>query len=213
MNSTPCPLCSSGDTQHIYTDACRPYRQCSVCRLVFVPKEHHLSADDEKRHYDQHENSPEDVAYRRFLNRLFEPLQRRLADGSSGLDYGSGPGPTLSVMLSEVGHRVRIYDPYYAPDRGPLSAAYDFVTASEVVEHFCRPADDLAVMWNCVKTGGLLGIMTRQTPDLTAFPQWHYKNDPTHVSFFARETFEWLAARWGANLQLESSDVVIFQKV
>jgi len=49
-------------------------------------------------------NSPDDPRYRAFLSRLFIPLNERIAPESCGLDFGSGPGPTLSVMFEEQGH-------------------------------------------------------------------------------------------------------------
>jgi cyclopropane fatty-acyl-phospholipid synthase-like methyltransferase len=184
--------------------------RCEVCRLIFVPREYHLSSADEKAEYDLHENSPDTPGYRRFLSRLFEPVNARLEDGSKGLDFGSGPGPTLSVMFEEAGHDLSIYDPFYAPDQTPLTRQHDFVTASEVVEHFRNPAEDLQRLWSCVKPGGLLGIMTKQALDQASFAKWHYRNDPTHISFFSRETFEWLATKWLVKLTFIGSDVVLF---
>ena len=68
---------------------------------MFVPRSYHLSAADEKAQYDLHENDPNDPGYRAFLDRLAGPLDKRLAPHSHGLDFGCGPGPTLSVMLEE----------------------------------------------------------------------------------------------------------------
>ena len=45
-----------------------------------------------------------------------------------------------------------------------------------------------------------------------AFSRWHYKQDPTHVSFFSRETFTWLAARDGLTVEFIGNDVIILQK-
>jgi 2-polyprenyl-3-methyl-5-hydroxy-6-metoxy-1,4-benzoquinol methylase len=99
----------------------------------------HLTPSDEKACYDRHDNRPDDSRYRHFLNRLFSPLSRRLAANSKGLDFGCGPGPTLSVMFEEAGHQVALYDPFYAPDRSALSGPYDFITLSEVAEHMAAP--------------------------------------------------------------------------
>jgi len=44
-----------------------------------------------------------DPRYRRFLARLAEPLIAHLPKGARGLDFGCGPGPTLSLMLREAG--------------------------------------------------------------------------------------------------------------
>ncbi len=181
-----------------------------------MPPEYHLSSTAEKAEYDLHQNSPWDEGYRRFLSRLFDPVSTLIAAGSHGLDFGSGPGPTLSVMFEEAGHRMAIYDPFYAPDKSPLTTQYDFVTCTEVVEHFYNPRTDLERLWSCVKPGGLLGIMTKlalNTADAAeAFSGWHYKNDQTHVSFFSRKTFEWLASQWGADVMFVGNDVVLLTR-
>ncbi len=177
-----------------------------------VPREYHLSDVDEKAEYELHENSPHDPGYRGFLGRIFKPLHDRLEAGSKGLDFGAGPGPTLSVMLEEVGHTVSLYDPFYSPDPAPLAQRFDFVTATEVVEHFSNPRVDFARMWSCVRPGGLLGLMTKLVIDEAAFSTWHYKNDPTHISFFSRDTFEWLADWWQADLVFVGNDVVLITK-
>ena len=62
-----------------------------------MPHENFLSAEDEKARYDLHQNSPNDNRYRQFLNRIFVPMQERIAPESCGMDFGSGPGPTLSI--------------------------------------------------------------------------------------------------------------------
>ncbi|MEX0741223.1 MAG: class I SAM-dependent methyltransferase [Phycisphaeraceae bacterium] len=166
---------------------------------------------DEKRVYDQHENDPADAGYRRFLDRLAQPLLGKLTRGMAGLDYGCGPGPTLSVMLEEAGMRMAVYDPYYAPDRSVLGKRYDFVTCTEVVEHFNRPAESWAELVGLLKPGGWLGVMTKRVIDRERFEQWHYKNDPTHVSFYSEATFAWIAERFGLGLEVVGQDVVIFR--
>ena len=160
----------------------------------------------------QHQNSPDDEGYRRFLGRMFDPMSQRIAPESVGLDFGCGPGPTLSVMFEEVNHAVEVYDPFFASDESVLDRTYDFVTATEVVEHFRRPKIDLQRMWNCVTPSGWLGVMTKLALDEAAFSKWHYKYDLTHVSFFARQTFEWLGREWGAEIEFVGSDVILFRR-
>jgi hypothetical protein len=207
-----CPLCSSFEHTPWCADKRREYFRCQTCLLIFVPAAFHLSRDREHAEYDLHQNSPESPAYRGFLSRLFVPVQAGLPPSRRGLDFGSGPGPTLSVMFQEAGHRMAIYDPYFAPDASVLTTQYDFVTASEVVEHLRDPKTDLARVWSCVQPGGLLGIMTKLALDQAAFASWHYKNDLTHVSFFSRETFSWLAAKWKAKLTIVGQDVLLFRR-
>jgi len=207
-----CPLCRSDEPEVIHRDARREYLRCDVCRLVFVPGRYHLPPRDEKAHYDLHQNDFGDVDYRRFLGRLFHPLIAKLRPGARGLDFGSGPGPTLSVMLNEAGFPTALYDPFYAPHEGVWSQRYDFVTASEVVEHLHHPMFELGRLWSVLEPGGWLGIMTKRVTSDADFRNWHYKNDPTHVVFFAQETFAWVAARWSAKLEFSGPDVVLLHK-
>lgn len=215
MNQEPvewtCPLCRISEGNPFYQDH-REYFRCPNCHLVFVPPKYFLSPKEEQTQYDKHENSADDPRYRRFLGRLFTPLSQRLHPGRYGLDFGSGPGPTLSVMFEGVGHSMKIYDPFYAPDPTPLQQQYDFITASEVVEHLHYPQRELDRLWSCLRPTGLLGIMTKRVIDQEAFSRWHYKNDPTHVCFFSIETFKWLANHWSATLIVPDNDVVLFQK-
>lgn len=207
-----CPLCRAEAVEEYYRDQRRSFLICRCCQLIFVPSTQHLSEIDEKTAYDHHQNSPTDPAYRRFLSRLFLPLKDRLAPNSHGLDFGSGPGPTLSIMLEEVGHTVTLYDHFYAKNSMALQQPYDFITATEVIEHLHDPATILPTLWNLLKPGGHLGFMTKLVRDQAAFATWHYKNDLTHVCFFSRETFDWLANQWQADLKFFHSDVMIFHK-
>jgi hypothetical protein len=206
-----CPLCQASAGRPFYADR-REYFRCAACHLVFVQPHQFLTSEEEKSEYDLHENSPDDPRYRRFLSRLFVPLSQRLAPDSCGLDFGSGPGPTLSVMFEEAGHSVEIYDPFYAPDTRPLQQQYDFITASEVVEHLHHPRQDLDRLWSCLKPTGSLGIMTQRVTDGEAFSRWRYKDDATHVCFFSIDTFRWLADHWRAALTVPDTDVVLFTK-
>jgi len=207
-----CPLCGSHNAVHFHADKQREYDRCPVCLLVFVPKRFHLNAEQEKSFYDLHENNPNDEGYRKFLSRLFDPLKERLNIGDRGLDFGSGPGPTLSLMFDEVGFNTAIYDIYYAPDTAVLQQTYQFITATEVVEHLSQPSVVLEQLWEMLEPGGWLGLMTKLVLDKTAFACWHYKNDPTHISFFSRKSLCWLANKWAVKPMFIGSDVVLLQK-
>lgn len=206
-----CPLCQESKGVPFYQDT-REYYRCPVCFLVFVPRYQFLSREDEKRHYDTHENCPDDPRYRRFLHRLFDALVPDLEPCSDGLDFGSGPGPTLSLMFEEVGHSMQLFDPFYSPQIESLRQQYGFITASEVVEHLHRPGWELNRLWSCLKPSGLFGIMTKRVIDQNAFGHWHYKNDPTHVCFYSIQTFKWLAGQWSAQLTVSGNDVVVLKK-
>ncbi|WP_454062987.1 class I SAM-dependent methyltransferase [Candidatus Nitrospira salsa] len=208
-----CPLCHGTHINQTYHhDNRRNFYSCHTCQLVFVPPDQFLSREAEKSAYDHHQNSPEDQAYRRFLSRLFIPMQRQLPSHCHGLDFGSGPGPTLSIMFEEAGHSVALYDYFYAHDRSVFQETYDFITASEVVEHLHDLQKELNDLWKILKPGGLFGIMTKRVYDQLAFTTWHYKNDLTHVCFFSQATFQWLAEKWQASLIIVDQDVVFLKK-
>ncbi|MDX2507167.1 MAG: class I SAM-dependent methyltransferase [Gammaproteobacteria bacterium] len=206
-----CPLCRTADGRPFYQDN-REYFQCPVCCLVFVLPQQFLTLKEEKAIYDLHENSIDDPGYRGFLSRLFSPLLQCLAPGSHGLDFGAGPEPALAEMFQEAGHSMAIYDPFYAPESKTLQLCYDFISASEVVEHLHHPGRELERLWSCLKPNGTLGIMTKRVIDQKAFSRWHYKNDLTHVCFFSLETFQWLAEHWCATLTVPENDVVLFTR-
>ena len=167
----------------------------------------------EKSHYDLHENNPKDCDYRNFLARLTKPLLKRLEPNCSGLDFGCGPGPTLSIMMEEAGHKVSLYDPIYYPEVNPLSKSYDFITATEVFEHLHQPGKELEMLFNNLKAGGWIGIMTKRILNKEAFAKWHYIQDPTHVCFWSKTTFKWVAQKWRASVEFPQADVVLLQKV
>lgn len=208
----PCPLCGVPENPRFFQDRRRDYHRCRRCDLRFVPPHQYPDPATEKAEYDRHRNHPDDPGYRRFLGRLFQPLRQRLPPGSRGLDFGCGPGPTLSVMFAEAGFEMALYDPFYAPDAGALARDYDFITATEVVEHLHRPGQTLGRLWTRLRPGGCLGIMTKLAREPRAFAHWHYIRDPTHVVFFSRESFGWLAARLGATLEIIDPDVILLTR-
>lgn len=207
-----CPLCRRRAGRPFHRDHVRDYLRCAACTLVYVPARYHLSRSEEKQRYDTHRNSPEDTGYRRFLSRLFDPLVQLLSPGAQGLDYGSGPGPTLSVMFEEAGFRMEIYDPFYAPDSSVLGRRYDFVTCSETVEHFARPGEEFRRLVGVVRPGGWIGIMTQMLEETAGFADWYYIKDPTHVAFYSDETFRWLASHHRLRPRFVSSSVVLLQR-
>lgn len=273
VNGQPCRLCrSAGPHHHFSEDARRPYYQCSVCKLVFVPDAFVLSAEAERAEYDKHENVLGDVGYLRFLDRAVAPIRAWVTppivvDGPlvhhgglllprgamvHALDFGCGPGPALAEMLRrEFLWDVDLFDKYYFPnpdtmDLGCRAEYYRCITATEVVEHLADAGAVLAQLWRLLLTPpsttplpsddtihhtqqqlppSLLVIMTKRVVSRDRFHTWHYKNDPTHITFFSDETFEWIAksrfllddgATTGRSssvrLRVVSADVVLLEK-
>lgn len=218
MHQTPksCPLCSinrlPSSIKHYYVDIKRHYWQCLNCQLVFVDKAEHLSKKEEKAEYDLHENSLNDEGYLTFLNRLAEPLIKILPHKSHGLDFGCGPAPALAHLLQKKGHKVSLYDIYYYPEKEALNSNYGFICCTETVEHLSAPGQVIHQLWNQLLPGGLLAIMTKRVVDLDAFKTWHYKNDPTHISFFSLPTFHYIATELKAELTVIDKDIIFLKK-
>ena len=204
-----CPLCLTSDTTEFWADRNRSYRRCRHCSLVFVPERYWLDADQEKAVYDLHQNDPTDPGYRRFLSRLSEPLLARLPSAQKGLDFGCGPGPALPGMLEAHGHRVDCYDPFYRDQPRVFADVYDFICATEVVEHLRDPDQVFRDLFNMLKPGGWLAIMTKLVIDADAFTTWHYIRDRTHICFFSHSTFAYLAKRFHAGLTFAAKDVIL----
>lgn len=210
---TDCPLCGGGCAPARTELQGRPFHDCGQCGLLFVERVELPGAEDERARYATHRNDPADAGYRGFLDRLAAPLVERLAAGAEGLDYGSGPGPTLSMMLAERGFPTAIWDPFFAPDPGPLQRRWDFVTCSEVVEHLHRPIDDLSRIAELLRPGAWFGVMTGMvTPEVEAsLSTWWYARDPTHVAFYRPRTMAWIAGHFGWSMEPVSETVVLFQ--
>lgn len=213
-----CPLCHGSRSRHFHEQVVpagsglpRTFRRCDSCALVFVPREFHLSREAERAVYEQHENGPADAGYRKFLSRLFTPLRARVQDGATGLDFGCGPGPTLSAMFRESGVQCADYDPFFADDERVFDVQYDFIASSEVFEHLADPGAVLTRLLSMLKPQGWLGVMTKRVSTPSAFADWHYVRDPTHVSFFSDQTFAWIAEHFGMTLHIASADVVLLQ--
>jgi hypothetical protein len=217
MNDIRCVLCDNANTEHLHRDELlfefiRDYYHCKECYLVFVPPDQRLQPEVEFSRYEEHQNHPEDPDYRKFLSRLSQPLLERMEPESYGLDFGSGPGPTLSIMLEEAGHKVELFDIFYANNPAVFKYEYDFITSTETVEHLFDPLGELNRLWSCLRKGGWLGIMTQRVGNVDEFINWYYKNDDTHVVFFSDETFLWLGRLWGVTPEFVRNDVVFFKK-
>ena len=212
-----CPLCQNTHSIIDYAqDKKRVYLQCMRCELVFVDPAFLPSSAQEKHEYDLHENSFEDEGYRKFLGKVLAPLSAHISQRKNellkGLDFGCGPAPVLANMLEDLGISMSTYDPFYANHINVLEGTYDVITCTEAIEHFHHPHKEWALLSNLLADKGILVIMTKRVIDKARFLQWHYKNDPTHVSFFSEATFRYLAAKADFTVTFPTNDIAIMIK-
>ncbi len=205
-----CPLCQSSQTKEFSHSENRYYHHCQNCDIVFVPEKFFVTKDDEKAKYDNHQNSPDNAGYCQFLDKLLLPLQSHLQEGAKGLDFGSGPGPTLSLMMERRGYEMEIYDIFYHDTPEVFEKKYDFITSTEVIEHLHHPLGEIEKLWGCLREGGVLGLMSAFRVE--DFENWYYKRDLTHICFFSPQTFSWIASQLGATLEIPQSGVALLKK-
>ncbi|MFC1517196.1 methyltransferase domain-containing protein [Candidatus Margulisiibacteriota bacterium] len=212
MNST-CPLCEGQEIKLFHTAKNnRKFFRCNTCSLTFLDRAQRLTPEEEKKRYDTHNNDPQDKKYRNFLNRLRQPMLKHLKPGAKGLDFGSGPGPTLSLMFNEQGFPTKHYDPIYEPDNSLLKETYDFISCSEVAEHMYEPHKEFKLLKDLLNPGGILGVMTKIMGNDSDFADWHYAQDPTHVCFYKKEVFNWISTSFALDIISQEKNIVIFQK-
>ena len=207
-----CPVCRAPSPQPFLTVEGQDYWSCDICEARFLDPTRRLEPDDERAQYLLHENDPGDPRYRNFLAKLAEPLLQKLRPGMRGLDYGCGPGPALAAMFTEAGYDMSLYDPFFYPDREALEQTYDFITCTEVAEHFHHPADEFDRLDAMLAPGGWLGVMTCFQTDDARFANWHYRKDPTHVVFYREATLRMIADRRGWTCEIPVKDVALMQK-
>lgn len=188
------------------------YKRCAACHATFLDPAHRLSIEAEHARYRLHRNDPADIEYRRFFSKLVDPLLQRLPPQAEGLDYGCGPGPALACILGEAGHSVRLFDPLFFPDPEPLGDLHDFITCTETIEHFHRPAEEFVGLGRRLRPGGWLALMTCFQTDDHRFAAWHYRRDPTHVVFYREATLRHIARRFGWTCEIPAKDVALMQK-
>lgn len=207
-----CILCNSESNEKILSGSNRDYYHCSTCQLIFLNQELVLSNEEEKSRYENHINTIEDKGYVDFLNRVIEPASEYINKNMQGLDYGCGPGPTLSKLIEFKGIKCDYYDPYFFPEK-ELSKQYDFIFATECFEHFYSPQSELESIDKILKPGGILAIMTEFWTDLNKFPDWYYIKDPTHVCFYHADTLKFISEKYGYEIIFcDDKRVVVMRK-
>lgn len=209
-----CRLCAG--TTVLFYEADRPfsakYYHCPQCDLVQLDEKSILDGEEEAAQYNLHQNDKKEPGYVEFLGRCLDPTIKYLAPGMSGLDFGCGPYPMLAELMSERGFPMDHYDPYFYPDATKLKRSYDFVTATEVIEHFNEPAIAWKELTAKARKGGIISVMTSLRYERVDFPGWHYRRDATHVSFYSPATMEWIAKAFDLEVLEMPKNVAIYRK-
>jgi len=211
-----CPLCQLKSEFSLVNQFVkdRTYFHCQRCDFIFLPKEKHISLEEEKTRYQTHQNVPHDLAYREFLMRFAGPvldfLKKEKKSIEDALDYGSGAGSPLSSIFAESKIKVWEYDPFFKSFDQLLQKKYDLVMATEVIEHFREPSLDFLKMKSLLKSKGILALMTQFHQGPVHFHSWWYPKDFTHVSFYSGKSLRYWAEQQGMTVKYLKDPVVIF---
>lgn len=211
-----CSLCLHEKLQKYHWDEKRSWQYyiCENCDFVFRDPVTYLEPQEEEYRYSTHNNSIENQGYVRFLSPAVEMLLPYLKESSRGLDFGSGPGPIIDKLFEPHGIQVENYDPYFSSKPELLKQQYDFITCTEVFEHFYQPSESMGQICQLLKPGAYLSLMTEFRQDLQHFKTWPYRLDNTHVCFLNNRSLQWLCSNCGFDL-LESDGrrLVLLQKL
>lgn len=194
----PCVICSGEPARTRLARNGRFLYECARCGLLYRPAFDRPDPEAARRRYLQHRNDPADAGYVAFLGRIVELTRPHLSPPGHGLDYGSGPAPSLSPLFERLGYTMTDYDPVFAPTelRGP----YDLVVSTECWEHFHEAGREIARVVELVRPGGVLAVMTEFWGPTTDVATWHYTSDPTHTTYYSRRSMDAIASRYGLTL-------------
>ncbi len=208
-----CTVCKSENIKWISTINQRDYWSCSVCEAKFLDSKYYIKSKEEKKHYLKHNNSIDDDQYINFLSKLINPLKKIISFDDIGLDFGCGYAPALAKILRDNGYKIEIYDPFFFPNQSVFNRKFNFITCSEVVEHFFKPYEEFNKINNLLCKNGVLAIMTSILTEDICFENWYYRRDPTHVVFYKKKTFEILAYQRNWKLTFPEKNIIFINKI
>lgn len=195
-----CRLCCSDKKEESSIKGAdgRKHFICGKCALINTERQHFLPPGEEKKRYQLHKNDPGDLRYRDFLMKAIAPALPFIKKENKGLDYGCGPGPAISVILGEKGYKCVNYDPFFFGNF-PDGQTFDFIFATEVLEHFYYPGKEIKKIRKLLVPEGVLVLMTHRWTTKEHFEKWHYAADDSHVAFYHSRTFDFICEHFGFN--------------
>jgi SAM-dependent methyltransferase len=190
-----CKICNSENLNDIIANN-KKYYNCNDCGFIFIDERYLATKEEELAEYELHENTIENKGYvQMFENFMKEGFYPYAKSCKRVLDFGCGPGPVLSELIRRNGYEVEVYDIFYSPDIP--EGLFDFVTSTEVFEHFINPLKEIEFILSLMKKGAYLSIMTQYHPnDSKKFEDWWYNREVTHISFYTEKTFEYIASKY-----------------
>jgi SAM-dependent methyltransferase len=164
----------------------------------------------EKNRYLEHHNEVDDKRFQQFVSPITQRVIASHQPYELGMDFGAGHAPVITHVLQQQGFNIEPFDPLFFNDTTLLSKQYDYICSCEVIEHFHQPAESFALLKKCLKPGGQLFCMTELFHEGIDFHRWNYKNDPTHVFMYHRNTISYIADKYEFNAPSIDGRLVVF---
>lgn len=191
-----CVLCLGNRLEVVMPKPPRSMFHCRSCDLIFAFPEARPDSVAERDRYLWHQNSIDDAGYVAMFDDVIASIQGRVEPGSHILDYGCGPSQVLVELLRRRGFDVTGFDPIFAPDAN-LSHIFDAIVSVETFEHFFEPKLEIERIASLLRGGGCLIVKSQFHRGEESMHDWWYARDITHVSFYSKKTFEYIAEMFG----------------
>ena len=211
-----CPLCDN-NTDNILFDKYtrRKFYKCNNCKALFADKDSIPNLDEEKTRYKEHINDVEDINYQKFVSPITNGIMNNFTTNHLGLDFGAGPGPVISKILTDNNYQIKQYDPFFSnfPELLVEEKKYDYIACCEVIEHFHDPKKEFKLLKSLLKENGKLYCMTElYNEETTKFKNWYYMNDKTHVFIYHRDTIHWITKEFGFSEVSIDGKLIVFSR-
>ncbi len=160
---------------------------------------------------------------------IFDELQNK--KNKAILDVGCGLG-YLTFVLNKLGHKVTGLDvssnaiKYAKENFGdlfvqgtieqylPLTGnSFDYIIASEIIEHLLDPVDFIQKLINLVRPGGKIIITTPNKDYMNENAIWYTDLPPVHLYWFSKKSIDVIAGRIGVKVDyIKFSDYYPFDE-
>ena len=211
MISHNCPLCNSTST--LFCEKTKHlFYKCNTCHGIFRPKHTFLTAEEEKAHYEKHNNDVFDERYHNVVSPIVNAVLQDFSSEAKGLDFGSGTGPVIAKMLTDKGYQVQNYDLFFAKEPSLLNQKYDYISCCEVMEHFHQPYKEFELLKSLLLPKGKLYCKTEVFNNQKPFENWYYKDDFTHVFIYQHKTLEWIKTKFHFSNLVIKEKLIVFEK-
>ena len=209
-----CKICEKNTTILNDIELKKNFYHCKHCELIFLDEQFYVSIENEKKQYNQHNNSLENEGYVKMFEEYLDfTLENQ--NIKTALDFGSGPTPVLTELLKRRDLHVDYYDKFYQPQKVYENKSYDLITSTEVFEHLKDPQETLHMLSKHLNANGIISLMTLfHTNKEEDFFKWWYRRDPTHITFFTSKTISIMAKKCGLEvLKTDNRRIIVLQKV